>query len=111
MSSTIITFWVTVFDLPHGVAPTTTPCPAATNRKPGDHEFTRQDHDDHPERHDVLAHQNRKYGDHEDLVSKWIEELAELGDELAAPRDASVERVRCRRPRVDGDTDLVVVCP
>ena len=86
-------FWVNAFDLPSCVELTTTPCPAATERSPvirnsrAATTTTTQDGSS-----DCEARITRHGDDHE-LVREGIEELAQLGHEVAAPGDPPVERV------------------
>ena len=77
--------------------------------QPGDQEFARGDDDNDPRRKQRLRGEDHQDGDDHELVRERIEELAELGHEVAAAGDPSVERVGRGGGDVGDGADLVVV--
>ena len=70
-----------------------------------DQELPGEDHHDHPSRRHVELDQRDERGRDEDLVGGGIEQLAELRDLLAPPRDESVQEVRQRGEQEHPEAD------
>ncbi len=68
----------------------------------GDEKFARDDQHDHPHRrHMPLDQADQRAGD-QDFVGEGIEQLAQVGDEMVAPRDCAIEPIGQAR---DGEDD------
>ena len=108
ISNMTAAIWLTVFDL---AEPAGGDDPARTGRdepEAADGELAREHDDAHPRRHAPLSDQHDQRGHHQQLVRDRVDELAEVGHEVAPARDLAVEEVGGRGDAEHGERRVLL---